>query len=101
MRKITKLSIAGLVIAGLVGAVAPLPAVASPGCVDQSEFKKIKNGMTKNRVAKLVGTKGELFSASGSGSFRFEIRSYTACTEFGVVSLGFIGGRLESKTGVF
>jgi hypothetical protein len=101
MKRITKLSIAGLVIAGLVGVVAPLPAVASPGCVDQSEFKKIKNGMTKARVAKLVGTKGELFSAAGSGRFKLEVRSYDACTEFGIVSIGFMGGRVESKTGVF
>lgn len=101
MNKVAKLSIVGLVLVGLFGVTAPLPAVASPGCVEQSEFKKIKNGMTKNRVAKLVGTKGELVSAAGSGRFRFEIRSYDACTEFGIVSLGFMGGRVESKTGIF
>jgi hypothetical protein len=57
--------------------------------------------MTKARVAKLVGTKGELFSAAGSGRFKFEIRSYEACTEYGVVSIGFMGGKVESKTGIF
>ena len=101
MKRLAKLSIAGLVLAGLVGAAAPLPALATPGCVDQSEFKKIKNGMTKTKVAKLVGTKGELFSAAGSGRFKFEIRSYEACTEYGVVSIGFMGGKVQSKTGIF
>jgi hypothetical protein len=101
MKRLAKLSIAGLVLAGLAGAAAPLPALATPGCVDQSEFKKIKNGMTKTKVAKLVGTKGELFSAAGSGRFKFEIRSYEACTEYGVVSIGFMGGKVESKTGIF
>lgn len=88
-------------LAGLVGAVAPLPALATPGCVDQSEFKKIKNGMSKAKLAKLVGTNGELVSAAGSGRYKFEIRSYEACTEFGVVSIGFMGGKVESKTGIF
>jgi hypothetical protein len=101
MKRLGKLSIAGLVLAGLVGAAAPLPALATPGCVEQSEFKKIKNGMTKARVAKLVGTKGELFSAAGSGRFKFEVRSYEACTEYGVVSIGFMGGKVNSKTGIF
>jgi hypothetical protein len=101
MKRLAKLSIAGLVLAGLVGAAAPLPALATPGCVDQSEFKKIKNGMTKARVATLVGTKGELFSEAGSGRFKFEIRSYEACTEYGVVSIGFMGGKVQSKTGIF
>jgi hypothetical protein len=101
MKRLGKLSIAGLVLAGLIGASAPLPAVATPGCVEQSEFKKIKNGMTKARVAKLVGTKGELFSAAGSGRFKFEVRSYEACTEYGVVSIGFMGGKVNSKTGIF
>ena len=101
MKRLAKLSIAGLVLAGLVGAVAPLPAMATPGCVDQSEFKKIKNGMSKAKLAKLVGTKGELVSAAGSGRYKFEVRNYEACTEFGIVSIGFMGGRVESKTGIF
>jgi len=101
MNKITKLSLGGLVALGLLVGTAPLPAMASPGCVTQQEFKKIRNGMSKAQVAKLVGTKGKLFSAAGSGSYRFEIRSYKACTEFGAVSIGFMGGKVSSKTGLF
>jgi hypothetical protein len=71
------------------------------GCVSQAEFAKVKNGMSVSRVAALTGTNGTRSVYSKSGSYSFEVRSYKACTQFGVVSIGYTNGLVASKTGVF
>lgn len=101
MKKILRVFVGLVMSFSLILGFTAIPANAEPGCVTQAEFKKVKNGMTKKRVAKLFGTKGEQFAVSGKGRFRLELRSYTACSEFGSVSIGFIGGKVDSKTGFF
>ena len=101
MKKIVRVFLGLIISFGLILGSTAMPASAEPGCATQAEFKKVKNGMNKKQVAKLFGTKGELFMAAGKGRYRVEVRSYTACTEFGSVSIGFTGGKVDSKTGLF
>jgi hypothetical protein len=101
LKKYFKVIGIGFLALALSFGASALPAAADPGCVTQAEFKKIKNGMTKKRVAKIFGTPGEVFSAAGKGRYRVEVRNYEACSEFGAVSVGFIANKVESKTGFF
>jgi hypothetical protein len=57
--------------------------------------------MTEVQVKNLTGTNGTVFTAAGSGQYRIVIRSYKACTKYGAVSISFMGGKLQSKSGVF
>lgn len=91
--------------AGLLGATAiTAPAIAqdstarSKGCVTYSEYKRAKSGMTVAQVARLFGTKGKQSSKSSSFGITVEIRSYDGCTQFGVVSVLYTNGRLDTKS---
>lgn len=102
--RIRTLSVSVLV-AGLLGSTAiSAPALASdtatrsPGCVTYSEYKRAKTGMTVSQVAKLFGTKGKQSSKSSNFGITVEIRSYNGCTQFGVVSVLFTNGRLDTKS---
>jgi hypothetical protein len=70
----------------------------SPGCVTYAEYKKAKTGMTVKQVAQLFGTKGKQSSRSSSFGITIEIRSYDGCTQFGVVSVLYTNGRLDTKS---
>lgn len=104
--KTRNLTLPALVLAvGLLGsAVTTAPALAdeamprSPGCVTYSEYKRAKSGMTIAQVAKLFGTKGKQSSKSSSFGITVEIRSYDGCTQFGVVSVLYTNGRLDTKS---
>jgi hypothetical protein len=76
------------------------PALAD-SCVSSSEFSRLRTGMTEVQVKNLTGTNGTVFTAAGSGQYRIVIRSYKACTKYGAVSISFMGGKLQSKSGVF
>jgi hypothetical protein len=81
-----------------VGGMAPAHA---DSCVSSSEFGKLRNGMTEAQVKSLTGTNGTVVTAAGSGKYRIVIKSYKACTKYGAVSLGFMGGKMNSKSGIF
>lgn len=81
-----------------VGGMAPAHA---DSCVSSSEFGKLRNGMTEAQVKSLTGTNGTVVTAAGSGAYRIVIKSYKACTKYGAVSLGFMGGKMNSKSGIF
>jgi len=81
-----------------IGLVAPAHA---DSCVSSAEFARLRNGMTESQVKSLTGTNGTVATAAGSGRYRIVIRSYKACTRFGAVSLGFMGGKMNSKSGIF
>lgn len=86
---------------GLVGptsAVTASETLRSKGCVTYSEYKRAKSGMTIAEVAKLFGTKGKQSSKSSSFGITVEIRSYDGCTQFGVVSVLYTNGRLDTKS---
>jgi hypothetical protein len=70
-------------------------------CVDQSEFRRARRGMTKAQVARLFDTAGKRDAISSGGGFKFEIRSYKACSRFGAVSIAYNNGRLSNKTAIF
>lgn len=101
MKKIAKIAATGLLVLSLTAVTSAPATYAASACVSKAEFKKLKNGMTKAKVKSITGTGGTLVSAAGTGSFRIEIRSYKACTQFGAVSIGYMGGKLNSKTGIF
>lgn len=46
----------------------------------------------------MFGTKGKQSSKSSSYGTTIEIRSYDGCTQFGVVSVLFMNGRLDTKS---
>lgn len=94
MQKIALALISALLIAGAS------PALAD-SCVSSSEFSKIRTGMSELQVKNLTGTNGTVFTAAGSGKYRIVIRSYKACSKYGAVSISFMGGKLQSKSGVF
>jgi hypothetical protein len=96
MKKVIFAAVLGLVAATL--AIAPAQADT---CVSSKEFGKIKNGMTESQVKTLTGTNGTVFTSAGSGKYKIVIRNYKACSKFGAVSIGYMGGKVNSKSGIF
>jgi outer membrane protein assembly factor BamE (lipoprotein component of BamABCDE complex) len=81
-------------------------ASGTPGCATHAEYKQLRKGMTHARVAHILGTSGKRESYAQSGGYAFEIRSYKACSQFSVVTIGFDknpGGvlKLSNKTAVW
>lgn len=79
-------------------AQADLASERSAGCVTYAEYKRAKAGMTVKQVAKLFGTRGKQASKSSSFGITVEIRNYNGCTQFGVVSVLYTNGRLDTKS---
>ncbi len=77
------------------------PAHAGKGCVTPKEFSKAKTGMSIKAVAKLFGTNGSEMSRTEGFGTVVVIRDYKACTTFGVVTILFTDGKLETKSGIF
>lgn len=91
---------AAFLLMPLTSAVASAEATAprKQGCVTYAEYKKVKSGMTVAKVAKLFGTKGKQSAKSEAYGITVEIRTYNGCTQFGVVSVLFTNGRLDTKS---
>ncbi|MBT0768435.1 hypothetical protein KIH74_05835 [Kineosporia sp. J2-2] len=83
-RALIGIGVAGtLVVGGAASAnaaVAPQTAAANTSCATVAEFGKIKVGMSKARVAKIIGSTGTKYSydadVSGYGQ---EVRTYKVC----------------------
>ncbi len=96
---------AAMLAATALGATSLAPAAAATtsvdparsGCVTYSEFKKVKNGMTKKQVAQTFGTNGKLEASSEGGGYKFEIRGYNGCTQYSYVTVSFTNGRVDGK----
>ena len=73
----------------------------SAGCVTPQEFAEVREGMSVARVAEIFGVSGTIAAESSGFGTTVIIRSYPACTEFGVVSVLFTNGTLTTKSGVF
>lgn len=95
--------VAGGVCALAVAVVAPVqPVQAAPAaevrCATKSEYRKIKNGMAKAQVARIIGYGGKKF-------YRFDIyetREYAACTsDSGFVMVSFERGKVTDKSAVW
>ena len=95
------MSVATVASTILLAQVITTPAHAGKGCVTPKEFSKAKTGMTIKSVAKLFGTNGsEMSRTEGFGSV-ITMREYKACTTFGIVTILFTNGKLETKSGIF
>ncbi len=88
-------------VIGLAAATMAIVPAHADTCVSAKEFSKIKNGMTEAQVKKLTGTNGTVSASAGSGKYKVVLRSYKTCTKFGAVSISFMGGKAQSKAGVF
>lgn len=96
--------LASVIVAVLLGGfttAAPATAAGNTSCVTSWEFAKVKKGWSKSSVARAFGTKGKREVISRGYGMVMEIRSYDACTQFGVVSVSFDNGRLSAKSAVF
>lgn len=99
MNRITRI-IVSVAVSGITagaGVLAAVPADASGGCVTRAEYRRVHNGMTPTRVARIYGTSGHLAVASGSGAYRFVIRDYRTCLPYHVTNVSFTGGRVSGK----
>ncbi|CAF4284704.1 unnamed protein product, partial [Adineta steineri] len=66
-----------------------------------AQYTAIQTDWTRDQVTKLVGSAGCNVSEAGTGNIAVVIVQYkTAGTTFGIVSLGFVGGKIVSKTEV-
>jgi len=85
-------------------AQAPSAQAKNKACVTRAEYKKVKKGMTKAKVAKIFCTKGKLSSKHNlPGGQKLEARGYKVCTsKKGGVGISFLnkgkGFKLEYKT---
>ncbi|QIX25508.1 hypothetical protein ncot_02070 [Nocardioides sp. JQ2195] len=64
--------------------------VAQAGCVSKKEFRKVKKGMTKAKVARIFGTKGTLAQRVKDGRRTIESRGYKGCPKYSSVGVAFI-----------
>lgn len=100
------LAVLTIAVAGLVVPTSPALASGTPGCVIKGEYRAVKKGMTKTKVAHVFGTGGKRLSIASSGGYASEIRTYKACSKYSVVSIAFDrrpGGafRLSAKAAVW
>ena len=100
MKKVIS-TIATVIVLVVITTGASVSAQAQDRCVSSAEFRKIKSGMSMTQVKNLTGTGGTIATQAGTGAYKIVIRNYKACTQFGAVSVGFMGGRVTSKSGVF
>ena len=91
---------AAAVLATVLGAscLVALPEVAASaagGCVSKAEYKKVKQGMTRPQVKKVVGTGGRSRGRTeASQDYIIEKRTYRVCTSRkGSAELGFVSVR--------
>lgn len=78
---------------------APAPATDN-GVLTKAKFDQIQNGMTYDQVTQIIGSKGELQSASGDKNTPYytEMYSFKADGDFGANAvMTFQGGKLENK----
>jgi hypothetical protein len=78
-----------------IGAGSVTSAQASGPCASKKEFRKVKRGMDKSRVANILDTNGKLVVRSGP----YSTREYKTCTRFSSVLVDFEGRSVISKTG--
>jgi hypothetical protein len=77
------------------GAFTVATAEAAGPCASKSEFKKVKRGMDKYRVANILDTNGKLVSRFGA----YSTRKYKTCSRFSSIMVDFKRGSVTSKSG--
>lgn len=79
----------------------PQPTTPEKPIVTKAKFDKIKNGMNREEVEKIIGGPGEVLSESGSEGDQFHavIIMYEGEGGFGAnANFTFMNGKLENKT---
>jgi hypothetical protein len=96
---VKKFALAG-VLALTIGVVAPAP-VAQAGkdrCAAKSEYRKVKNGMSKVQVTRTIGYRGTRFFDFD----QYETREYASCkSESGFVMVSFEHNKVTKKSAVW
>jgi hypothetical protein len=93
MKKLVAAGICALAVA----VVAPVPAAQAEDarCATKSEYRKIRNGMSKTQVAQIVDYKGVKF-------YRFDVyetREYASCgSDSGFVMVSYERGKVVKKS---
>jgi hypothetical protein len=100
-RILTTVAAAAVLAGGLTMTTPDLASADTPRCVSKAEFRQVKKGMSKSRVAGIFDTAGKRDAISSGGGYTFEIRSYKSCTRFGAVAIGFSNGKLDNKTAIW
>jgi hypothetical protein len=90
----TLIALVGIGIVAL-GAGSVGSAQASGPCASKQEFKKVKRGMDKSRVANILDTNGKLVSRFGA----YSTREYKTCSRFSSIMVDFKRGSVTSKSG--
>lgn len=81
---------AGVALAPAANAANP----ANPGCATRAEFQRIHTGQSLDTVARIVGSRGKVNMASPY----LTIRQWKTCPNpYGNMTIGFSGGRVQSK----
>ena len=76
-------------------ALPEVSASAATGCISRAEYKKVKKGMTRPQVKRIVGTNGRSEGRiEASQDYIIEKRLYRVCTSRkGAAELGFVSVR--------
>lgn len=74
------------------------PPSENSACITLEEFNKLKNGMTYEQCAELIGGLGTLTSSSSIGNSTFDYYTWEGTTSFSTASLIFDNNHLYSKT---
>jgi hypothetical protein len=83
-----------------IAVVAPAPVAQAAGdrCATKSEYRKIKNGMSKVQVTRTIGYRGTKFFDFD----QYETREYASCkSESGFVMVSFENNRVTKKSAVW
>jgi hypothetical protein len=77
------------------GALTVATAEAAGPCASKSEFKKVKRGMYRGRVASILDTNGKLVFRSGV----YSSREYKTCSRYSSISVDFKRRTVTGKFG--
>ncbi|MBZ5735733.1 outer membrane protein assembly factor BamE [Nocardioides sp. TRM66260-LWL] len=97
MRRIST-TLATIAVASAVAVLGPAgTASAGQGCITPAEYAKVKRGMTKAQVQRVVGSNGVQDWSRRTGGHTYEERFYSACRGLGGAVMTFRDGRLNLK----
>jgi len=85
------------VLVGGLGVTWAGPADAAQACMTRAEFRHVHMGMTLPRVARIVGSRGHVFSVTESGDHRYVIREWPVCGSDSAAAFGFANGHVRSR----
>lgn len=95
MRRLALAATALVAVAAPIAVVAaPASAAYNPPCATRAEFRAIHTGQSLTKVASIVGSRGRVSMSSPY----VVIRQWKTCgNPYGNMTIGFSGGRVQSK----